>query len=526
MTSILVLHSTVSEQAPPDEQDTLVQAREVAAALERLGFRTRLMAFELNLVAMRDRILKAAPELVFNLVETAAGSGRFIHLAPTLLDHLGLPYTGAGAEALLLTSNKVLAKQWLGSVGIPTPPGFTLTQCRAGEAELGMPLLIKSVWEHASVGLFEDSLITPADRGELVEALQRQAGLGAGEVFAERFIDGREFNLALLGDNRDPLVLPPAEILFADFPDGKPRIVDYRAKWDASSFEYQHTPRSFRIRREDRKLLETLTDLARRCWRLFDLRGYARVDFRVDRNGRPWVLEINANPCLAADAGFMAAAAQAGLDSDQVVRRILRAAPASERCPAFRLEPTPPYDSSASSAPEAAASVIGNRRSLFSTRRLAVPDDIEKVRRLVEATGFFSPEEIAIAQELVQERLRLGSASGYHFLFWDRADTLVGYTCHGPIAGTQSGYDLYWIAVAPEFQGQGIGRRLLESTEQIIWEQGGGAIYVETSGRGQYKATRRFYLRMGYRLEAVLKNFYAPRDHQCILVKTRPPTAH
>ncbi|PIU30693.1 MAG: hypothetical protein COT06_12215 [Syntrophobacteraceae bacterium CG07_land_8_20_14_0_80_61_8] len=222
----------------------------------------------------------------------------------------------------------------------------------------------------------------------------------------------------------------------------------------------------------------------------------------------------------------MAAAAQAGLDSDQVVRRILRAAPASERCPAFRLEPTPPYDSSASSAPEAAASVIGNRRSLFSTRRLAVPDDIEKVRRLVEATGFFSPEEIAIAQELVQERLRLGSASGYHFLFWDRADTLVGYTCHGPIAGTQSGYDLYWIAVAPEFQGQGIGRRLLESTEQIIWEQGGGAIYVETSGRSQYKSTRRFYLRMGYRLEAVLKNFYAPRDHQCILVKTRPPTAH
>lgn len=523
MTSILVLHSAVSEQAPPDEQDTLVQAREITAALGRLGFRTRLMAFELDLAAMRDRILRAAPELVFNLVETIVGSGRFIHLAPTLLDHLGLPYTGASAEALLLTSNKVLAKQWLDAAGIPTPTGCTLAQCRAGEAELGVPLLIKSVWEHASVGLFEDSLSIPGDRHELVTALQRQAGRGAGEVFAERFIDGREFNLALLGDGPDPMVLPPAEILFTGFPDGKPRIVGYRAKWDASSFEYQHTPRSFRVHQEDRKLLETLTDLARRCWRLFDLRGYARVDFRVDRNGRPWVLEINANPCLAADAGFMAAAAQAGLDLKQVVQRILRATPTSERGPASSLEPTPRYRTS---APEAAVAVAGDRRFSFSTRRLAVPDDMEKVRRLVEATGFFSPEEVAIAQELVQEQLRLGTASGYHFLFWDRADTLVGYTCYGPIAGTQSAYDLYWIAVAPEFQGQGIGRHLLESTEQLIWEQGGGAIYVETSGRNQYKSTRRFYLQMGYRLEAVLKHFYAPHDHKCILIKARPRTAH
>lgn len=326
MSSIVVLHSHVPAAAPPDEQDTLVQAQEIAAALERCGHRTTLMAFELNLEAMMDRLLEAAPELVFNLVETAAGSGRFITLAPALLDHLALPYTGSSTEALFLSSNKLEAKRLLRSASIPTPPSFSMSQCLAGEAEPANPLVLKSVWEHASVGLFEDAVITPTDTQELAAAVERQARRTGGEVFAERFIDGREFNLALLSDGREVVVLPAAEISFVDFPAGKPRIVDYRAKWDAASFEYQHTPRSFRVRSEDRGLVRDLAIMAVECWRLFNLGGYARVDFRVDTDGQPWVLEINANPCLASDGGYMAAAEQAGFDLAAVVRKILTAA--------------------------------------------------------------------------------------------------------------------------------------------------------------------------------------------------------
>jgi D-alanine-D-alanine ligase len=141
--------------------------------------------------------------------------------------------------------------------------------------------------------------------------------------FAEDYIDGREFNLSMLAGPSGPEVLPPAEIDFSAFPAGKPRIVGYQAKWEVDSFEYQHTPRRFDMPPSDERLLERLSDLARRTWALFGLAGYARVDFRVDAAGEPWILEINTNPCLSPDAGFPAAVAEAGLSYDAAVERIV-----------------------------------------------------------------------------------------------------------------------------------------------------------------------------------------------------------
>ena len=132
---------------------------------------------------------------------------------------------------------------------------------------------------------------------------------GRGQFFAERYIEGREFNQAVLAGE----LLPMAEIRFVEFPDDKLRIVDFRAKWEEDSFEYTHTLRSFDFAAADQPLLEELRAVARRCWDVFGLSGYARVDFRVDGDNRPWVLEINANPCLSPDSGFYAAAERAGL---------------------------------------------------------------------------------------------------------------------------------------------------------------------------------------------------------------------
>ena len=109
-------------------------------------------------------------------------------------------------------------------------------------------------------------------------------------------------------------LLPPAEMCFVGYPAGKPRIVNYAAKWDEHSFEFHATPRRFDFGAEDGDLLQRLAATARACWRLFDLRGYARVDCRIDGRGEVQVLEVNINPCLSPDAGFAAAAAQAGLD--------------------------------------------------------------------------------------------------------------------------------------------------------------------------------------------------------------------
>ena len=111
---------------------------------------------------------------------------------------------------------------------------------------------------------------------------------------------------------------------------------------------------------------------------------------------------------------------------------------------------------------------------------------MEAVRALVAATGFFSDEEVAIAAELVQERLEQGAASGYEFVLADRDGRLEGYSCYGLIPCSTVSWDLYWIAVAPSTQGAGLGRRILALTEQRIAEAGGLACYAETSGKAQY----------------------------------------
>lgn len=147
------------------------------------------------------------------------------------------------------------------------------------------------------------------------------------------------------------------------------------------------------------------------------------------------------------------------------------------------------------------------------------PDDPATVQQLAAATGFFSTEEIGIAVELVEERLCQGVASGYEFLFVEHQGQVVGYTCFGPIPGTQGSYDLYWIIVDPQRQGEGIGKRLLERSEAIIRRQGGRRLYIETSSRGQYQPTQAFYQRCGYHLEALLEDFYAPGDGKLIYGK-------
>lgn len=155
-------------------------------------------------------------------------------------------------------------------------------------------------------------------------------------------------------------------------------------------------------------------------------------------------------------------------------------------------------------------------------REEAKPSDREAAGRLVRSTGFFSAEEAEIAEELVAERLAKGDASGYFFLFAEEGARLLGYACFGPIPGSVHSFDLYWIAVDPGVQGQGIGRRLMAAAERIMAARGARLIYADTSSRAQYEPTRSFYLACGYRQEAFLADFYSPGDGKVIFVKPVP----
>ncbi|MHB8953667.1 MAG: GNAT family N-acetyltransferase [Pirellulaceae bacterium] len=145
--------------------------------------------------------------------------------------------------------------------------------------------------------------------------------------------------------------------------------------------------------------------------------------------------------------------------------------------------------------------------------------DPDHVRELVNATGVFTPAEVEVAVELVLERLAKGDGSGYYFVFAERDQRPIGYACYGPIACTVGSYDLFWIAVHRDCQGQGLGRMLVAETERLIRERRGRHIYIETSNRPQYAPTRGFYLHCDYREVAVFADFYAPGDDKVVYVK-------
>ena len=300
MPRIVLLHDAADAAGRPDSSDTLLEAQAIATALATLGYETATLPVGLDLAALKRSLREIAPHAVFNLVESIEGQGRLLNLVPTLLESLGVPFTGCSAHAVATTSNKVEAKKLLRQAEIATPA--VLGQPGDG------PWIVKSVFEHASLGLDDTSVVKePAAAARILEARRAEFG---GDWFAERYVPGRELNVAIIASPTGPRVLPVAELKFEGYPENKPAIISYAAKWDVDSFEYRHTVRSFDVEPE---LAARAERLALACWDLFALDGYARVDFRVDPLGAPFVLEINANPCLSPDAGFAAALERAGI---------------------------------------------------------------------------------------------------------------------------------------------------------------------------------------------------------------------
>jgi len=323
MDKIIILHTDVAPDAGEDELDTLRQAQAIAEAIISLGHEPVLLPFTMDLNATISKLRFFNPRVVFNLVETVGGKGSMIYFSTALLDFLQLPYTGCRTEAMFVTSNKPLTKKILHAEGLATPPWITSEGISTGVSSTNT-YLIKPSWEDASVGLDEDSVVTMTDPENMKTAVHnRQVKIGC-DCFAEAYIEGREFNIALLADDKGVRILPPAEMLFLNYPPEKLKLLDYRAKWVEDSFEYDNTRRTLDIQPQDIALIDHLRDMALTCWHLFGLHGYARVDFRVDQQGKPFVLEINANPCLSPDAGFAAALERASITYPAAINHIIQ----------------------------------------------------------------------------------------------------------------------------------------------------------------------------------------------------------
>ena len=311
-----IIHGATAER--PDEIDTLMAAKSVSGALKRLGFKTDIIRLGLDLRPL-SRLAAKEPYAVFNLVEALTADVRMASVVPAVLERMGLAFTGASFDALAATVSKLRVKQLLKEAGIATP-----AWSQRGEGlDSDAPVLIKSVDEHASVGI--DALSVVPGRAASGEIHRRETAYG-GRFFAESFVNGREFNISILEGAQGPTVLPIPEIEFNGFATGRPRIVDYEAKWIEESHAYNNTPRRFGIEDREPELASRLTETSHEVWRVFGLGGYARVDLRVGADGVPQVIDINTNPCITPDAGFAAAGAEAGMAYDGLVARIVAAA--------------------------------------------------------------------------------------------------------------------------------------------------------------------------------------------------------
>ena len=302
----------------PDEADAASEAAVIATALASLGHATETVAVDLDFRVL-EQLAHRRPLVVFNLVESLRGDGRLAHIASAFLDHLGLPYTGAPAGAYFLANSKLFTKELLRAHGLPTPRWWA----NGEDVPAARRVIVKSVDEHASLGIDVGSVVAGARAHAEVASRERRFGF---RFFAEEFIDGREFNLALIEEHGGPRVLPIPEMTFDGLPADRPRIVDYDAKWASGTAVYELTRRRFGCEDEEPDLARRLTRLAFACWRGFGLSGYARIDFRVGADGQPTIIDVNANPCLAPDAGFAMTAAEAGLTYPEMIATIVRMA--------------------------------------------------------------------------------------------------------------------------------------------------------------------------------------------------------
>jgi D-alanine-D-alanine ligase len=299
--------------------DIMTQVEAIEQAIEDLGHRSVRIPFTKEVSGFINRIKEAEVEIAVNLCETVDEDPRFAGHPAALLELLDIAFSGSPAMGLMLTTDKLTTKQLLRAHGIRTP-AYLMYDGRTDFDFHGLrfPVILKPRFQDASIGIEQESIF--------VDDLSLRKGINGlfdrfGPLLVEEYIGGREFTVSLFG-YPSPSPLPIAEIDFSTFPEGLFPIVGYQAKWDTSSIEYQHTPRIF-PQVLSSSLRQGIEGTALECFHLLMLRDYGRIDIKVDDDGQIYVLEVNANPCLSPDAGFAAAAQEAGIAYVELVKTLV-----------------------------------------------------------------------------------------------------------------------------------------------------------------------------------------------------------
>jgi D-alanine-D-alanine ligase len=259
-----------------------------------------------------DKLRRAHVDFVFNLCESIDGVAALEPAVISVLELLGLPFSGSSSWTTSLCLRKHLVNAALDRAGLPVPK-FAVVRAGSSIPSVGFPAICKPAAEDASIGVEQRSVVrTSRALAERVSSMLERWD----EIIVQRYVEGREVNVGILGD----AVLPIAEIDFGRMPKGMWRIVTYKSKWeDGSEEDLGSAPRC--PARLPATVAAQLRKIAIASWRIVGGAGYGRVDLRIDERGRPWILEVNANPDIAPDAGLARMARVAGIDYGALVRR-------------------------------------------------------------------------------------------------------------------------------------------------------------------------------------------------------------
>jgi D-alanine-D-alanine ligase len=288
------------------DRDVLQQVKIVVDSLKRLGHNYILCPCTLDLIELKDWMIEHETDVAFNLVDTLDSKDCLSHLPIAVLEANGIKHTGPLSLDVAITTRKLLAKSIIQSDGILSPKVLRNQTIERENYGPGTKWIIKSDSADGSKGMHDSSVVSNEKHIEIQDGF-----------FAEQYIDGREFTVPFLCGKTLPIV----EVTYENYPDGKPKILGQEAKWQPESFESKHTGIDFPEFRESWTLeMRSITD---KCMTLFNLNGWGRIDFRVDKEGQIYVIDINANSCLAPDAWWSESLKHAGIEFDQAIQSIL-----------------------------------------------------------------------------------------------------------------------------------------------------------------------------------------------------------
>ena len=294
---------------------------DVTSSLADIGHDLRVLGVKDDLGTIRQAVDEFKPHIAFNLMEAFHEVGGFDMNVVSYLELLRLSYTGCNPRGMVLSRDKALSKKLLAYHRIPVPEFAVLRRGLAIKRprRLDFPVIVKSLTQEASIGIAQASVVD--DDGKLRERVKFIHESVKTDAIAERYIAGRELYVGVVGNER-LRVFPVWEMQFSKMPDGVHRIATDRVKWSVK-YQNKHGISTGEATGLPAGMAQTLQRVAKRVYRTLEMSGYARMDFRLDAEGRFYVLEANANPQLAFGEDFAESAERAGLSYENLLQRIL-----------------------------------------------------------------------------------------------------------------------------------------------------------------------------------------------------------